>query len=123
MKNLLFGILTMGLLLGISAVVVSPELTDFFVDEREMTVQSKSKESNKIQLKPDQILKQTGSEWNKLSYREQLEFTVNISNGLKSRDMDISQPQELLVQINTYFENNAKDDTIEKALMKILTEN
>lgn len=122
MKNLLFGILTLGLLLGISALAVSPELTDFFVDEEKVAAINESTGTNAKEMNPDTILNQTGSDWEALSYKERMAFVLTLVKGLESRDMGISDPNEMLSQIDTYYESHPKEDTIEKAVMTILTE-
>jgi hypothetical protein len=121
MKNLLFGLLTLGVLLGISAIVVSPELTDLFVNEKHQKTLTQTEGSNNQKLNPETILQKTGTDWMELPYKDRLEFVLGLSKGLESREMEIPDPNELLVEIDTYFENNPKEETVEKAVMTILT--
>ncbi|MGP4082095.1 hypothetical protein ACTWQL_19600 [Pseudalkalibacillus sp. R45] len=127
MKNFLFGLLTLAVLLGISSIAVSPELTDFFVDEESMIQMKEQREASGLHTSPsknpEDILQNTGQEWQSLSTQDRLTFAIHLTKGLKSRDIHIEDPNQLLQQIDTYFETKPKDDTIEKAVMVIITEN
>ncbi|WP_221563715.1 hypothetical protein [Alkalihalobacillus sp. TS-13] len=127
MKNFLFGLLTLAVLLGISSIAVSPELTDFFVDEKSMIQMKEQREPSaghtSSSKNPEDILQHTGQEWQSLSTQDRLTFAIHLKKGLKSRDIHIDDPYQLLDQIDTYFETNSKDDSIEKAVMVIITEN
>ncbi|WP_261132468.1 hypothetical protein [Bacillus sp. Marseille-Q3570] len=126
MKNFLFGLLTLAVLLGISSIAVSPELTDLFVDEESMIQLKEQREASgghtSSSKNPEDILQLTGQEWQSLSTQDRLTFAIHLKKGLKSKDIHIEDPNQLLDQIDTYFENKTKDDTIEKAVMVIITE-
>ncbi|WP_349410196.1 hypothetical protein [Pseudalkalibacillus sp. SCS-8] len=125
MKNLLFGILTLGLLFGIAAVAVSPELTDLFVDETKHVTIPQVNESNtepQSAANPANILKKSGHDWEALSEEGRLAFILQLVKALESKDITVSKPEVLLDRIDTYYEENSKEKKVEEVIMIILNE-
>ncbi|MCF6409261.1 hypothetical protein [Pseudalkalibacillus salsuginis] len=127
MKNLLFAILTFAVLFGVSSLVVSPELTDIFVDDQQMEQmaelrQKEQNTSNSPSNSPENMLKQTGWEWRSFSDHERLTFAVHLAKGLKEKDIPIEAPNQIIEKIDHYYESNPKDETIEKAIMVLIAE-
>ncbi|WP_257349222.1 hypothetical protein [Pseudalkalibacillus decolorationis] len=127
MKNLLYGLSTLTVLIGISYVLISPQFTELFVGERQVNEQTSLSLKEPIAFdseKPEQILQQTGKDWSLFSEQQKLKFTIQLLSSMESRDLStsVSRPTEFIEKINTYFETESKEHTVEKAILKILAE-